>query len=293
VSKQTTISWCDLSIAVVAAVILSIASSRIVFAAEDCLAAPTRVTPSGRHWYFHLDRQAHRKCWYLGPAGMKLALPAASKTVARPASGEPRALAFDAPSNAPQVRPTSDASTTDRHTVVDPSIDGMAGESRDGTASAPHPPDPGVGVTKAEPAVADTSEATSPTPKTLDAAVPAGDTEPLRRGEVVGRVLEILAGALTLATVIGLVISKFLARRRDVLHRGYAARSAADHAPFGTASRDVLRRRDSPPGGSTPPCLGNGPARQVAWEPETPTVAVEDIEESLRSLMQTLRRTGT
>ena len=34
-------------------------------AAADCLAEPNRDAPSGQHWYYHLDRGADRKCWYL------------------------------------------------------------------------------------------------------------------------------------------------------------------------------------------------------------------------------------
>jgi hypothetical protein len=36
--------------------------------AADCLAAPNSPAPKGTHWYYHLDRAAHRKCWYTGTA---------------------------------------------------------------------------------------------------------------------------------------------------------------------------------------------------------------------------------
>jgi hypothetical protein len=37
--------------------------------ADDCLAAPNSATPRGGHWYYHIDRATHRKCWYLDAAG--------------------------------------------------------------------------------------------------------------------------------------------------------------------------------------------------------------------------------
>ncbi len=33
--------------------------------ANECLSAPNGVSPSGQHWYYHLDRTKNRKCWYL------------------------------------------------------------------------------------------------------------------------------------------------------------------------------------------------------------------------------------
>jgi hypothetical protein len=35
---------------------------------EDCLAGPNAQAPQGSHWYYRVDRAAHRKCWYLGEA---------------------------------------------------------------------------------------------------------------------------------------------------------------------------------------------------------------------------------
>lgn len=37
-----------------------------VSAARDCLANPAGVAPSGKHWYYHLNRVTRQKCWYLG-----------------------------------------------------------------------------------------------------------------------------------------------------------------------------------------------------------------------------------
>ena len=35
-------------------------------AAGDCLANPAGVAPSGKHWFYHLNRVTRQKCWYLG-----------------------------------------------------------------------------------------------------------------------------------------------------------------------------------------------------------------------------------
>ncbi len=33
--------------------------------AAECLGAPNRDAPAGSHWYYHMDRTADRKCWYI------------------------------------------------------------------------------------------------------------------------------------------------------------------------------------------------------------------------------------
>jgi hypothetical protein len=39
-------------------------------AADDCLRAPNQ-TSAGGHWYYRIDRQSQRKCWYLADEGDK------------------------------------------------------------------------------------------------------------------------------------------------------------------------------------------------------------------------------
>jgi hypothetical protein len=38
-----------------------------VEAAEECLAKPGELTPSGQHWYYVIDRGSKRRCWHLQP----------------------------------------------------------------------------------------------------------------------------------------------------------------------------------------------------------------------------------
>jgi hypothetical protein len=40
--------------------------------ADNCLGRPGSVTPRGRHWFYRVDRQTRRKCWYLGAASAKV-----------------------------------------------------------------------------------------------------------------------------------------------------------------------------------------------------------------------------
>lgn len=51
--------------AVLASLVLPVIPNA-AFAADDCLASPdTKVTPSGGHWRYHIERGTGRKCWYL------------------------------------------------------------------------------------------------------------------------------------------------------------------------------------------------------------------------------------
>lgn len=38
---------------------------------ERCIAKPGAEAPTGRHWYYTLDRETHRKCWILAAEGLR------------------------------------------------------------------------------------------------------------------------------------------------------------------------------------------------------------------------------
>jgi hypothetical protein len=40
-------------------------SPGVVASATKCAEAPDGLAPEGEHWYYRLDREAHRKCWYV------------------------------------------------------------------------------------------------------------------------------------------------------------------------------------------------------------------------------------
>jgi hypothetical protein len=41
-------------------------------AGNDCVAKPNSAAPQGSHWYYRVDRTANRRCWFLGPEGLKV-----------------------------------------------------------------------------------------------------------------------------------------------------------------------------------------------------------------------------
>jgi len=47
-------------------------AGRASHAADDCLSKPNAAAPEGSHWYYRLDRATRRECWYLGPEGRKV-----------------------------------------------------------------------------------------------------------------------------------------------------------------------------------------------------------------------------
>jgi hypothetical protein len=49
----------------VAAVTLSTAFDRAARAADGCLTEPNGETPQGKHWYYRIERNTGRHCWYL------------------------------------------------------------------------------------------------------------------------------------------------------------------------------------------------------------------------------------
>jgi hypothetical protein len=59
------------SIAIVAVLFLSgaVVLRTSTAHADDCLTAPNSSAPNGYHWYYHLDLNKQRKCWYLRAAG--------------------------------------------------------------------------------------------------------------------------------------------------------------------------------------------------------------------------------
>jgi hypothetical protein len=74
--------------------------ARTGLAADSCAAKPGATAPQGEHWYYRLDRTAHRVCWYLGPEGARVAQAGAPRlrSAARVADPPPAVLATAEPS---------------------------------------------------------------------------------------------------------------------------------------------------------------------------------------------------
>ena len=104
--------------AAIAAVLAAMAANHAAQAAPaDCLSAPNGAAPNGQHWYYHLDRAANRKCWYLRDLGAAAAAPApqADRSAASPpASERPEAAT---PTNA--AMPAPPAATTNARAAAD------------------------------------------------------------------------------------------------------------------------------------------------------------------------------
>lgn len=113
---------------------------------DACLPAPKGAAPQGKHWYYHTDRSAGRKCWYLGEAGAKTtrhvaAKPKASSTAdSKPASQQDLDARAEVPSQ-PVAKPSSskpqnapDAAT---ETATETSEPATTQTTPDGSASAP------------------------------------------------------------------------------------------------------------------------------------------------------------
>ncbi len=106
-------------------------------AAEACQSAPKGAAPQGRHWYYHTDRSAGRKCWYLGEAGMKTTTSrtatqpkTSSATDPKPASQQDLDARAEAPAQ-PAAKPPSTPETATG--TSEPATT----QATDGIASAP------------------------------------------------------------------------------------------------------------------------------------------------------------
>ncbi len=55
------------------------ASSGSARAADECKVKPNAPPPHGEHWYYRIDRDAKRQCWYLAPQGIRVQKDATEK----------------------------------------------------------------------------------------------------------------------------------------------------------------------------------------------------------------------
>src|ERR1043165_9608567 len=121
--------------------------------AETCLRAPKGVAPQGSHWYYRIDRETQRRCWYLAEIGRGRV---AQRSEAR--SAPPQAEPYDddaapapptrapAASAAPLVNvpsePVVDAPTPKITTLVTRNVSDADQIAQAPTAASTHPPAP-------------------------------------------------------------------------------------------------------------------------------------------------------
>jgi hypothetical protein len=143
------------SIALVVATVhmfgMSIGSPVNVAHADDCLAAPNSPSPEGRHWYYRLDWQTQRKCWYVRARGHHSV--ARSSTTTYTADSAPMSVSSRAPDTAssdikvlavnPQIAPaTSSTENNQQAAIAAPALESrplqsMSSRSRDQAAESP------------------------------------------------------------------------------------------------------------------------------------------------------------
>jgi hypothetical protein len=117
-------------------------------AAGDCLSAPSGQSPSGQHWFYRVDRENGRKCWYLAQVGERVhrtapvrhaetsrAAPAARSTGERVASSQSQAAGGKAPDD-------TALKSVDAAAPSDPSGRGLTTGQAAAASPPPSPPSP-------------------------------------------------------------------------------------------------------------------------------------------------------
>jgi hypothetical protein len=142
-------------------------------AGNDCVAKPNFAAPQGSHWYYRVDRTANRRCWFLGPEGLKVRRAESPKrllsststpqlnsdTRAEATASESVANASTSPSLSKGLsgrEPPSTNDDADEHTTDNMSLNlaATAGVSAD-AATAEQPLEVTLGVRAAAPAPAE------------------------------------------------------------------------------------------------------------------------------------------
>jgi hypothetical protein len=142
-------------------------------AGNDCVAKPNFAAPEGSHWYYRVDRTANRRCWFLGPEGLKVRRAESPKrllsststpqlnsdTRAEATASESVANASTSPSLSKGLsgrEPPSTNDDADEHTTDNMSLNfaATAGVSAD-AATAEQPLEVTLGVRAAAPAPAE------------------------------------------------------------------------------------------------------------------------------------------
>jgi hypothetical protein len=242
-------------------------------AADDCLAKPNAPSPPGQHWYYRLDRAAHRECWYLGVPGAKLhqrapqaassERPSAPKPVAQPVPQRPAAAPTAQPANN-EIVPAETGVDPDQATTAmstrwsTPPAAATAGEREPESMRSSYAPE--QPRTEAEAGPEDDMPLIWPilTPAEL-AAAKQGDASTTSFAQLAA----VLAAVLGLAALISHVIFSFSAIRK---------RPPADASD----RRSATARRAMP--------------RRPVKAARAPRNAAPDTEASVRGLLHALKR---
>jgi hypothetical protein len=211
----------------VVAALFAIPLTDLHAASDECLAGPNRSPPEGMHWYYRVDRDTHRKCWYLGEQGTKVRHAARAKPTraarARtesvdtiPARSDPQQVATTTlmPQDLGLSRATAPAASSQTTEAPSAASDASTGEESQPVSAA------------ANESIMPSAEApvSASAAEPVAAAVPAGPPVSSKL------MLALLGGALALAAVIGRAIFRHADSprvfRRDVMDQVATTRSA-------------------------------------------------------------------
>jgi hypothetical protein len=210
--------------------LLAISHSETV-AADNCISAPGGDAPQGSHWYYHIEHGTNRHCWYLREGGERLS------------QAPPQNILPPAKPLAPQAEPASQRAVANARAELPPNRNDGLNAAPPAAAAAPNPAAPRANVFEANPLPAtvasrwpepsavsppsDPRPATSSlaantptdpvaTPAPDAAAVPfaTADTSSHRQRETSPTLLAAIVGSLMLASITGVLISRFGRARR-------------------------------------------------------------------------------
>jgi hypothetical protein len=193
---------------------------------EECLAGPNAQAPQGSHWFYRVDRAAHRKCWYLGDAKRRRA---STQTNARRNAPVPEA-GDEAP--APPPVPAREA-------APDPGFGTRwPGAAPTGTIAAASPAEPARVVASATPVPQPMGARPVPTERVRNEPAPPKPPEPAKpqaaapppavATDTQGALPAALFGIALLLAVVGTILVR--ARRRMIRVHDEAARGVNDGA---------------------------------------------------------------
>jgi hypothetical protein len=297
---------------------------------EECLAGPNAPAPPGSHWYYRVDRAAHRKCWYLGAQRAKRhraasARPSAAAAEAAPSAGASPPVESPAPVQAGALTP--DAAFGSRWPEA-PSLAADAAPRADADrAAATAAPVPERITARPVLTTAEPARPAPVPPKPQEAAPPRPAAPPPPAAAAAGGRSGLPAALLGIAFLLAVVGTMLVrARRRLVVRswsemRGPDERAAPDSVRVRRGLREILakaeayeaRRPDERaaryPGDSmrirrglreVPAKAGTDAVRtdiaaatlQPAIDPlpPEPIDAAPDVEQSLRQLLQAWQR---
>jgi hypothetical protein len=243
-------------------------------ASDECLAGPNRSPPEGSHWYYRIDRDTHRKCWYLGDQGAKARQAARAKPDRPAKSRAARVQAAPAPS-APQPPATTTLTPQDLAAArwSDPKTSSQAPEETALDGSTTEPAEP-VSMASEVPAM-------PPTPTPAMSAPAAEQAAPAAPPVSSKLMLALIVGALALAAVIGRAIfyhadgSRLI--RRDVMDQVAATRGA----PLDERLMPIALKAEPP---------NRHAARRDPAAPLQPQAGDDDLDAILRDLHRAWER---